>query len=147
MSRTTVFIILIFVVLFCGCNAAFCTYPKDIVSFPGFKYLESFAKNAFINMFLADCLRTDGPCPPGNSPSCGTLNDRRTYLGGLPNPYEFTSSCDEIRTTYNLPMVNGYRIGLNPVRMFLQCPGLCNGINTTHFWSSLPHCPEWHYDI
>lgn len=148
MSRTAGRLLILIFLFFVSsvCNATTCAYPKGIDEFAGFRYLETFAKTTFINMFLADCLRTDGPCPPGNPPACGTINERRFYLGGLPNPYEFTSSCDEIRSTFNLPMVNGYRTGFNPVRMFIQCPGLCNGINATHFWSALPHCPEWHYD-
>lgn len=121
----------------------YCKYPEEIRDLSSYKILNSLTKTTFVNLFIADCVQTDGPCPHGYSPSCGTYNGAITYLSSIPNQLEFTSSCDEIRTTSNLPRQNFYKTGISPVRFFLQCEKLCNTINATHFWSELHHCPSW----
>ena len=131
-----------FLLLILPINAIMCQYPAEIQNIDGYLILKHLPKIQFINLFVSDCVRTDGPCPPGYSPSCGTLNGRRTYLNNIANMLEYTNSCDEIRMTSNLPTANGYRFDINPTRFFIQCEQLCNTINATHFWSNLAHCPK-----
>ncbi len=122
-------------------SARYCAYPPEIKELDGFPILMQLSKIQFVNLYVSSCVKTDGPCPQGYSPQCGTYNGKNTYLGSLPNQLDFTTTCDGPRSTHNLPSIDGYKVGISPVRFFLQCQNLCWTYNSTHFWSTLNNCP------